>query len=232
MAMQVEDQRVRPRAMWFLLPATMWIVAIALFAVAVGTLIHIVNSGIDRIPTVQTPSSGGAVSTAILRVPADGLTLYTTVKSSDATCTLLPSGTGEQVSLESFSFDLNITRSGRTYYGLGVTPKSMAAGSYGLRCIDAVSGERFGTGLRIDTTALATRFLWGFALPLGLGLAGLAILIVLIVRRHSAKTRLRARQAYAGPGYGGGWNTPYSPSSPPPPPPPARPGPPAPPPAG
>ena len=122
-------------------------------------------------------------------MPDDGFTLYTTDPVSTATCTL--GGGGERVELETFSFNLDISVNGPTYHGIGVTPEDLPAGTYRLVCTDVSPDSRLGTGPRIDVTAIATRAVWGFVLPPVLGIVGVVVLIVVVVRRHSSKARIR-----------------------------------------
>jgi hypothetical protein len=195
-----EEPRVRPRAGWYAVPVVLWIVAAILLGLALAALSHIINSGIDPVRNQGT-----------LSVPDDGLTVYTTDPDSTASCTL--TGGGERVELETFSFDLDINVNGPTYHGIGVTPETLPAGTYRLVCTDVSPGSRLGTGPRIDVTAIATRAVWGFVLPPVLGITGLVVLIVLVVRRHSSKAQIRSMQAYAGigSGYGAAWNQQYRP---------------------
>ncbi len=230
MTMVSEEPRVRPRVGWYAVPVVLWIVAAVLFGLALAALSHIINSGIEPVRNQGTIS-----------VPEDGFTLYTTDPVSTATCTL--GGGGERVELETFSFNLDISVNGPTYHGIGVTPEDLPAGTYRLVCTDVSPDSRLGTGPRIDVTAIATRAVWGFVLPPVLGIVGVVVLIVVVVRRHSSKARIRSMQAYAGAGsgYGAAWNQQYgsgpsgsgpsgsgpptsgnSESPPPPPPPPSR----------
>jgi hypothetical protein len=230
MTMVSEEPRVRPRVGWYAVPVVLWIVAAVLFGLALAALSHIINSGIEPV------RNRGTVS-----VPADGFTLYTTDPVSTATCTL--GGGGEPVGLETFSFNLDISVNGPTYHGVGVTPEDLPAGTYRLVCTDVSPESRLGTGPRIDVTAIATRAVWGFVLPPVLGIVGVVVLIVVVVRRHTSKARIRSMHAYAGAGsgYGTAWNQQYgsgpsgsgpsqsgppnsgnSESPPPPPPPPSR----------
>ncbi len=198
MTMVSEEPRVRPRIGWYAVPVVLWIVAAVLFGLALAALSHIINSGIEPVRNQGTIS-----------VPEDGLTLYTTDPVSTATCTL--GGGGERVELETFSFNLDISVNGPTYHGIGVTPEDLPAGTYRLVCTDVSPDSRLGTGPRIDVTAIATRAVWGFVLPPVLGIVGVVVLIVVVVRRHSSKARIRSMQAYAGAGsgYGAAWNQQY-----------------------
>ena len=217
MATSVKEQQVRPRAMWDALPTVMFVVAIGLVVVAIVTIAHIVNADIDRVPGTASGDEQDEVGS--VSVPSGGFTLYTTTQDSDATCSLQPAGDGQAVELESFSFGFEVPHGGRAYYGVGVTPESLAPGEYSLVCSETVAGDRFSTGPRIDTTALATRFIWGLALPLVLVAVGIVILIILLVKRHRSKARLTAMQPYGAPGYGEAWKQTHGSGGPPPPPP-------------
>ncbi len=197
--------RVRPRAAWFAVPVVMWVAAAVLFALAIAAIAHVVNAGVDRVPTSPT---GWRVS-----VPADGLTFYTTDASSTADC-VLTSSNGTRTALDTLDVTIEITINGPTYHGLGVTPSGLAPGRYVVTCSDITSGARLGTGPRVDVTALATRALWGLVLPMVLGVVGLVVLIVLIVKRHSSRSRIQTMHAYAASGYGSAWNQAYGPAGP------------------
>lgn len=207
MAMPLEDQRVRPRAQWYAVPAVLWALALVLFVLAVIAIAHVVNGGVDRV-----------TNNATMIVPSGGLTFYTTDPASTAECSLV-SQDDVRTPLEALDVNLEFRFNGPTYYGLGVTPDSLAAGTYRLECNDVQTATFLGTGPRIDVTALATRFLWGILLPLILTVAGFVVLIVLLVKRHTSKANLRARHAYAASDYGSAWNRMYGPKPPPPPPP-------------
>ena len=168
-----------------------WIVAAVLFGLALAALSHIINSGIDPVPTEGRSAC-----------PRTDSPFYTTDPVSTATCTL--GGGGERVELETFSFNLDISVNGPTYHGIGVTPEDLPAGTYRLVCTDVSPDSRLGTGPRIDVTAIATRAVWGFVLPPVLGIVGVVVLIVVVVRRHTSKARIRSMQAYAGAGSGYG----------------------------
>lgn len=202
-----EDTRVRPRAGWYAVPVVCWVIAIVLFTLAVIAIARVVNHGIDRL--------GAAPAAQTVSVPADGLTFYTTDQNSTADCTLV-STNGATTPLDSLNVTLEIQINGPTFYGLGVTPDELAPGPYTVSCNGLVPGTRLGTGPRVDVTALATRALWGLVLPAVLGVAGLIVLIVLIVKRHGCKSRIRTQQAYAASGRGSAWTS----TGPPPPPPP------------
>ena len=208
-----QDLTVRPRAAWYVLPVVMFVVALALFIAAVIAIADIVNSGVDRVG-----------NNATIQVPASGLTVYTTDVNSMAQCVLVEPG-GSRTPLDTLDINLEINVSGPTYYGLGVTPDSLPAGSYQLQCTDLATATTLGIGKRVDVTALATRALWGIFLPMALGVIGLVILIVLIVKRYNAKSRIRTARAYAATGYPPGWQYPPPRSGGFPPPPPPPPGP-------
>ncbi len=199
---QEQDLQVRPRAAWYGVTAALWVVGLVLFAFAVVAIAHVVNSGVDR-----------AVNHADVAVPQDGLTFYTTDPDSVASCAL-SNGSGQQVPLDTLGFTMEISINGPTYYAVGVTPHSMAAGAYRLDCRDVRPDAIFGFGPRVDVKTMATRFIWGVALPLALGLIGLVLLIVVAVKRHGAKSRIRSMHAYAVAGHGQVWNPAYVPRGP------------------
>ena len=223
---QEKELRVRPHAAWYGVTAVLWGVGLVLFTFAVVAIAHVVNGGVDR-----------AANHAEVTVPRDGLTVYTTDPNSVADC-VLNNGSGQRVALDTLGFTMEISFNGPTYHAVGVTPRSMPAGSYRLDCRDVAPGATFGYGPRVDVKTMATRAIWGILLPLALGLIGLVVLIVVIVKRHSSKARIRAMQAYAVAGHAQTWSPPYvphgpggtatddrppgPPGSPPPPPPPRR----------
>ncbi len=208
------DLRVRPRAAWYCVTAVLWGVGLVLFAFAVVEIAHVVNGGVDR-----------AVNHADVTVPGNGLTVYTTDPDSVASC-VLTHGSGHPVPLDTLGFTMEISVNGPTYYAVGVTPHSLAAGSYRLDCRDVRPGAEFGFGPRVDVKTLATRVIWGILLPLALGLIGLVTLIVVVVKRHNAKSRIRSMRAYAvaghaqaSPSHPGATSISAAPPPPPPPPP-------------
>src|SRR3954447_10191576 len=104
MAMPNQDLRVRPRALWYLLPATMFVVAVVLFVVAISTIAHLVNGDLTRVPTTPDTSDVGGQGQITGQVPGpgNGRTLWTETKISDAACVLQPNNGGEQVELHTF----------------------------------------------------------------------------------------------------------------------------------
>jgi hypothetical protein len=226
MATTEQEMDVRPRAAWYALPVGLWVVALVLFGLLLAAIAHVVNNGVDPV------RNHGTVS-----VPSGGLTFYTTDNLAPTTCRLTRPGAAS-VPLKTFSFTFDFGLDGPTYYALGATPHGLAAGTYRLDCTAVAPTTRLGTGPHIDETAIATRALWGLVLPVILGVAGLAILVIVVVKRHGSKSRIRTRQAYAASGFGSPWNArsgypgspPPPPTTPPPPPPPQPPPPPPPPP--
>lgn len=208
MAIPVQDQRVRPLAAWYVVPVVLWIAAVALFVVAVVAIAQVVNEGVDA-----------TRNNASIDIPANGLTVYSTDRASTADCVLV--GNGESRSLDSLNVTIEINVSGPSYYGLGVTPDSLSGGTYRLQCSGLGPDTRLGLGPRVDVTALATRALWGIFLPMALGVIGLVVLIVLIVKRHSSRSRIKSAQSYESTRYRGGWGQPSPDDRPPPPPPPS-----------
>ncbi len=199
---QERELRVRPHAAWYGVTAVLWGVGLVLFAFAVVAIAHVVNGGVDR-----------AANHAEVTVPRDGLTVYTTDPNSVADC-ILNNGSGQPVALDTLGFTMEISVNGPTYYAVGVTPHSLAAGSYRLDCRDVTPGTTFGYGPRVDVKTMATRAIWGILLPLALGLIGLVVLIVVIVKRHSSRARIRAKEAFAVAGHAQAWSPPFVPHGP------------------
>jgi uncharacterized membrane protein len=205
--MPVEDEHVRPRRAWYAVTVVLWAVALTLFVIALVAIAHVVNSGVDQVRNHAT-----------VGIDSDGVTVYAT--DTDADCTLV-SDTGRGSALEPMDVTLRIDAGGRSYRAIGVTPESLPAGRYDLDCVGAPPATVYGTGPRVDVTALATRALWGIFLPLALGVIGLVVLIVVVVKRRGAKSRVRGGRVDSPSGYSGGWDrTDRPPSGPPPPPPP------------
>jgi hypothetical protein len=175
----VEEETIRPRAAWYVVPAVLWLTALTLFVIALLSIAHVVKSGVDPID-----------NHALVDIDTDGLTFYTTGSQSKVTCVLTPPN-GSAFSLDLLDVTLNITVDENSYHAIGVTPDDLPAGRYRFDCTPVLPRTTFGTGPRVDIAALATRALWGIFLPLVLGVIGLVVLIVVIVRRHGAKIRLR-----------------------------------------
>ncbi|MBA2559716.1 MAG: hypothetical protein H0V07_07465 [Propionibacteriales bacterium] len=206
MSMYSQEAKVRPSAGWYLLPLGLWIAAIVLAVVAWKPVVDVVNAGIDQV------GNGEQIS-----VPSDGLTVYATSQPSGGGCSLVDSsGTATALSTFDTSLDWKLQTGRAKFIGLGSTPADLQAGSYTLRCTSLARNSTIGTGRRIDLGDVTRVGLLGVIVPLVLGLAGLVVLIVLLVKRHNSKSRIKTARASAASGYPGTWT---GGSSPPPPPP-------------
>ncbi len=211
--------KIRPKGVWYVLPFSLWAIALALLITAIVSFADIVNAGIDPIDGNDTIS-----------VSSDGLTVYSTDADATRTCTMTDAA-GVTTPLDFFDADLRIDAAGPAYYALASTPGDLPAGTYTLDCPGVGPEASLGIGPRVDVGAIAIRALWGIALPLILGFLGVASLIVILVLRHNSKARIKGLQATPG-AYAGGWEYGgYPPPSEtpaaneerqPPPPPPAR----------
>ncbi|MBA2444211.1 MAG: hypothetical protein H0V49_02640, partial [Nocardioidaceae bacterium] len=166
---QQPDARVRPSAMWYLLPALLWVVSLVLFVLAIKALANLATAGIDPV------GSDGTVE-----VPDEGITIYSTAQSTARDCALV-NGEGTSAALNSFEVDFELDLpNDPTYFALASSPDDVPSGTYELRCPGARAGE-LGVGQRLDPLAIGKRALWGIVLPGVLGFIGLIILIVLLV---------------------------------------------------
>ncbi len=189
MSSSSQTQQVRPSPLWYLVVVALWVGAAVIAFVSFKPFFDLVSSGIT--PTQNNGS---------IQVPADGLTVYGRVDAADRSCSLLGGDSGN-VRLETFKTDLNVDR----YFALASTPEATPAGTYQLSCPGVGRNASLGLGKRFDVGALAERAVFGVALPLLIGFIGLVILIVLLVKRHNSKSRLRNAQAQSASGYYGGY---------------------------
>ncbi len=207
-----QDQKVRPSATWYLLPVAIWIGCIVLAVIAFRPFIDLVKAGIDPV------SNGSQVS-----VPTDGLTVYGTNGNGSRSCQLVDSS-GSATQLDQFDADIHVNPpDDRDYYALASTPDGLSGGRYNLQCDQSGPRSQLGIGDRLDVGALGKRLALGIIVPLVAGLIGLAIVIVLLVKRHNSKSRIRTARAQAASGYPGGWPPASGGGYPPPPPPPPPP---------
>ncbi len=184
------DTRVRPSALWYLLPVVLWLVALTLFVLAFKAVADLITAGIDPVQNNES-----------VEVPEDGITVYSTLQSTAGACTLVDDQ-GTSSALDSFDGDFELDLPDNpNYLALGSSPDDLASGTYSLACPGAGSSE-LGVGQRLDPVAIGKRALWGILLPAFLGFVGLVILIVLLVKRHNSKSRIKTARASSG-GYGG-----------------------------
>jgi len=179
--------RVRPRAGWYLLVALLWIASLVVGGTVIATVVNVIDHGVTSFQAGQH-----------IPVPQSGLTIYARSRPQSDTCTLTDQ-TGASTSMEGLGYDLNATFNGVTVYAVAATPDGIAPGSYAISCPgigtgELYYGEKFPLGsilVRVGISAL-------------LGLAGLVLLIVLLIRRHTSKSRIRSQRPMNTAGYGTG----------------------------
>jgi hypothetical protein len=196
MSMSQADTRVRPSALWYVAVAVLWIASFLIFLFGIWPVITIYRDGVNQI------ANGAPV-----QIPSDGYTIYSSVRPPNATCTLQPRG-GSPVPAEpvdqdirdalTFTFD-----NGTDVRPLANTPSDLPAGIYQVSC-EVPRTAVLATGTRIDINSFGGRLALGIIGSIVAGVAGLIILIVLLVRRHNSKQRIRQAQAAAAYGYGYG----------------------------
>lgn len=193
MSYQQADTRVRPAATWYLVPVVMWLICIVLFVMFLKTVADLV-----------TGDTTSVTNGASVQVPDDGLTFYATESTAERDC-VLRNQSEQRFQLETFSEDLNLNPpSADSYYALGSTPEGLDGGTYTITCSGIEPAAELRAGSRIDIAAIGKSALWGLLLPVILGLAALIFLIVLLVRRHNSKSRIRSAQFQPPTGYGYG----------------------------
>jgi hypothetical protein len=192
MATYEADMKVRPSAWWYLLPVGIWIACIVLAVIAFKPFIDLVDHGVDPV------RNGDQIT-----VTDDGLTVYATGAQTPRNCRLVDTS-GNATALDAFddSFDLELP-DGANYFALASTPDGFDAGTYTLECRGIGANGELGTGLRLDIGAIGQRLVIGILIPIVAGIIGLVILIVLLVKRHNSKSRIKAMRSSGG-GYGGG----------------------------
>lgn len=190
--------RVRPSAWWYLLVAGLWLLALALFISIGVTFVRVIDDGITAVPRSGT-----------IVLPSDGLTVYASVRPSDKSCSVT-SPAGLTTPLNTLDFTLTATWHGQEVHALATTPSQLSGGSYRLSCPGVPATATLWTGDRLPITSVVVR-----AIVAGLsGILGLALLVLLLVRRHLSKTRNRSAQlaGYPTPGYPTGAGAPGWPS--------------------
>jgi len=191
MAEAAAPPKVRPSLLWLLVVAVLWITALVVcIVVAIRPLVELVTAE----TTAFRNGSQVAIST-------EGLTVYST-NDTVVPC-VLTDANGTSIRMDGFgndSFELP-REDGTQLHALASTPDGLAAGTYTITC-DRASGM-LAHGERVDFSELGVKMLLGFGIPAVLGLIGLILLIVVLVRRHKSKNRIRdAQAAYAYPGAG------------------------------
>jgi hypothetical protein len=196
MSMSQADTRVRPSALWYIAVAVLWIASLLIFLFGIWPVIAIYKDGVNQI------ANGAQIS-----IPSDGYTIYSSSRPPNATCTLQPRG-GSPVQAEPVDKDLRDALTftfdnGPDVKPLANTPSGLPAGTYQVSC-NVPQTAVLATGKRVDVDSFGGRLALGIIGSIVAGVAGLIILIVLLVRRHNSKQRVRQAQAAAAYGYGYG----------------------------
>src|SRR3954468_15641942 len=170
-------------------------------------MVFAVKPFFDVLDVTPTPVSNRAT----VQVSGDGLTVYATTAVSGGSLCSLSDGAGNAVALQGVANTgtFEVTASdGTRMYPIATTPQDLAAGSYTLRCV-GIGGLPLALGDRVDFEGVLLQVGGLFILAGFLGMAGLVVLIVVLVRPHSSKTRVRmAQAAYAG--WGQWYASPYA----------------------
>jgi hypothetical protein len=202
MVTPMEDQKVRPSAWWYGGVVVLWLASIGVFVWLIVIVANVIDDGVTPV---------GSDGTVVVK--SDGLTLYSTFPFSHVDC-MLRSADGQTVGLDDLPFDLSIDTNGRHLDGIGRTPDGLAAGTYAVTCPGPLRNEPLWYGDWLPVRSLVI----GFVVSIGLGVAGLALLIVLLLTRHNSKSRIRQLRTPP-PGFGGyggippgyGWTPPPPP---------------------
>jgi hypothetical protein len=196
MSMPQQDTRVRPAAWWYLVTVVLWIAAFVVFVVALQPIFSILSAGVDQVQNHRP-----------INVTSDGFTVYASEYAVTASCSLTSRG-GDRTTLTQFNRDSadNITFSADTgpdVHPIATTPEGVEPGTYLLSCKGVPPTASLATGKRLDFGDFKGRLAVGFIVSSICGVAGLVWLIVMLVRRHNGKQRVRQARAAAAYGYGG-----------------------------
>lgn len=186
MSTTAPDDTVRPRAAWYLLVAVLWVGSAVVVGTVVATFVQVVDHGVTSFQAGQQ-----------VTVPDGGLTIYSRSRPQSRDCALTDAA-GRTATIDGLGYDLNATFDGTTVYAVASTPNGTASGTYRIRCPGVGGSNQLYFGDRVPIRSILVR--GGIALVLGL--AGLAALIVLLVRRHTSRSQLRTRQLAVAHGYG------------------------------
>jgi hypothetical protein len=188
--------RVRPRAGWYLLVAVLWVGSLVVGGTVAASVVKVVDDGVTSIQ-----------ASGVMHVPSSGRTIYSHEDPGSPDCAVTSVTTGELTPLDELGFDLSATIDGRTVYAVASTPDGLEAGDYTVAC-RGLAGSQLYYGDKLSLGSLLIRL----GISALLGLAGLVLLIVLLVRRHLSKSRMRSQRLLAfPPGYGA-----FQPYAPPP----------------
>jgi hypothetical protein len=181
------DRVVRPRGAWYLVVAVVWIASAVVFGTAVATFVRVLDHGVTAIqPSESVPVTGS------------GITVYSRTKPVTRDC-FLRDRSGETTAMDGLSFDLSATVDGTTVYAVATSPDGLASGEYAVRCLNAGGQLYYGDKLPLESLLVRA------GISVVLGLVGLVVLIVLLVKRHTSKSRIRAENLLNARGPGSGW---------------------------
>jgi hypothetical protein len=188
-----QQTKARPSPWWYALVVLLWIASFVVFVVvAMLPIINAVSTDVTQFGNGDTVSIG-----------TDGLSVYAEETDTLGACTVTADG-GSPIRLESFnSFgeELEVATTGPTLQAYASTPDDLPPGSYVISC-EGGDSTILATGERIDEDAITRGLVIGFVIASILGVIGLVLLIVLLVKRHNSKNRIRAEQSAA---YYGAW---------------------------
>jgi hypothetical protein len=194
-----DPYQVRPSARWYAAVVAAWVIAAVCLFFAVKPLWGVLD--VTPIPIDNRASVG---------VSDDGLTVYAPNSVSSAAACTVTDGTGNVFPLDSVAATSTFEVTGvdgTRMYPIATTPKDLASGTYTLRCA-GVGAQLLGFGDRIDFDAVLLQIGGMFILSGLFGVAGLIVLIVVLVKRHNSRNRMRwAQAAYAG--WGQWYASPY-----------------------
>lgn len=206
MSTQSPALKIRPSGKWYLLPAAMWLLALALFIVFVVSIVRFLSSDLAAV------TNRGQV-----QVAAGGFTVYGESSIIGAASCTAVDDSGMPIALKKIGGNIELSTAGQSWRALALSDKDLPAGRYTLTCAGA--SDTLAVGDRIDPGVIAMRAIWGFVIPGVLGLAGLITIIVLAVKRGRSKAQVRQAQMYAADqGYGTAWQQMNQGGYPPPPP--------------
>lgn len=175
---------VRPRAVWYLVVVVLWVASAVLLGTIVASFVRVIDHGV-------TPISQG------IPVSDSGITVYSRTDPVTHDCVML--NPARRYTMDGLSYDLSATFDGTTVYAVASSPDGATPGTYLVRCQGEKSQLYYGDKFPLSSILIR------FGISAVLGVLGLVALIVLLVKRHTSKSRIRAEQLAMAPGYGAGW---------------------------
>lgn len=180
------ELRVRPRAAWYLMVVVLWVASAVVFGTIVASFVRVINDGVTPIQASQA-----------VPVSDSGVTIYSRTKPASRDCLLrTPAG---NITMDGLSFEVSATFDNTTVYAVATSPDVVAPGNYLVSCPGV--GSQLYYGDRVPLRSMLIRF----GISSLLGLAGLVLLIVLLVERHTSKSRIRIQNLVNAQGEGVGW---------------------------